>query len=97
MSETSTLIGYEGRTIPREALALVPTPPATATHRPIPHQEVVQALVETLGFRHIGVVKDEYAVSHDGMRLFGIWRHKSMDATLRWAFATRMTVPCVGA
>jgi hypothetical protein len=45
---------------------------ATETHRPIPHQEVVQALVETLGFRHISVVHDEYAVSPDGMRMFGV-------------------------
>ena len=34
MSETSTLIGYAGRTINRDELALVPTPPATATHHP---------------------------------------------------------------
>jgi len=34
--------------------------------------EVVGALVETLGFRHIGVVRDEYAVSKDGMKLFGV-------------------------
>ena len=46
MSETSTLIGYSGRTIGREELTLVPTPPATETHRPIPHHEIVQALVE---------------------------------------------------
>ena len=72
MSETSTLIGYKGRTIPREELALVPTPPATETHRPVPHHEIVQALVETLGFRHIGVVHDEYAVSPDGMKMFGV-------------------------
>ena len=72
MSETSTLIGYEGRTIPRESLALVPTPVGTETHRPIPHHEIVQALVETLGFRHIGVVHDEYAVSPDGMKMFGV-------------------------
>lgn len=72
MSETSTLIGYKGGTIPREELALVPTPPATDTHRPVPHYEIVQALVETLGFRHIGVVHDEYAVSPDGMKMFGI-------------------------
>jgi hypothetical protein len=32
MSETSTLIGYAGRTIGREELALVPTPAATETH-----------------------------------------------------------------
>ena len=72
MSETSTLIGYSGRTIGREELALVPTPPATETHRPIPHHEIVQALIETLGFRHIGVVHDEYAVSPDGMKMFGV-------------------------
>jgi hypothetical protein len=63
MSDTSTLIGYSGRTICREELALVPTPPATETHRPMPHYEIIGALIETLGFRHIGVVHDEYAVS----------------------------------
>ena len=73
MSETSTLIGYSGRTIGREELALVPTPAATETHRPVPHHEIVQALVETLGFRHIGVVHDEYAVSPDGMKAFGVF------------------------
>src|SRR5579859_7421685 len=72
MSETSTLIGYSGRTIGREELGLVATPPATETHRPIPHQEIVRALIETLGFRHIGVVHDEYAVSSDGMKMFGV-------------------------
>jgi hypothetical protein len=72
MSETSTLIGYGGRTIGREELALVSTPVATETHRPVPHHEIVQALVETLGFRHIGVVHDEYAVSPDGMKVFGV-------------------------
>ena len=72
MSETSTLIGYQGKTINREQLALVPTPAGTATHRPVPHHEIVSALVETLGFRHIGVVQDEYAVSPDGMKRFGV-------------------------
>src|SRR5580700_1915018 len=72
MSETSTLIGYAGRTINRDELALVPTPPATATHQPVPHHQIIQALAETLGFRHIGVVHDEYAVSPDGMKMFGV-------------------------
>jgi hypothetical protein len=70
MSE-STLISYAGK-LTREQLAFVSTPPGTATHRPVAHSEVVSALVETLGFRHIGVVKDEYAVSKDGMKMFGV-------------------------
>jgi hypothetical protein len=72
MSETSTLIGYQGRTISREELALVQTPAATSMHVPVPHHEIVQALVETLGFRHIRVAADEYAVSPDAMKMFGV-------------------------
>jgi Domain of unknown function (DUF932) len=67
----SVLIANDGK-LTREQLALVPTPPATATHRPISHIEVVSALIETLGFRHISVVADEYAVSKDGMKMFGV-------------------------
>src|ERR1700758_3502717 len=67
----STLIASTAK-LTRQQLALVPTPPGTATHRPVPHAEVVEALIETLGFRHIGVVKDEFAISKDGMKMFGV-------------------------
>jgi len=89
MSETSTLIGYGGRTIGREELALVPTPVATETHRPVPHHEIVQALVETLGFRHIGVVHDEYAVSPDGMKAFGVLDLETEMAGCRFSIGLR--------
>src|SRR5437870_5918907 len=72
MSEsTSTLSSFGGK-LTRQQLQLVPTPLGTATHRPVPHSEVVEALIETLGFRHIGVVKDEFAISKDGMKMFGV-------------------------
>jgi hypothetical protein len=89
MSETSTLIGYSGRTIGREELVLVPTPAATETHRPIPHHEIVQALVETLGFRHIGVARDEYAVSPDGMKMFGVLDLETQTDGCRFAIGLR--------
>jgi hypothetical protein len=69
----STLMAHvDTQRITREQLALVPTPPGTATHRPIPHHEIVDALVETLGFRHIGLNKMEFAVSEDGNKCFGL-------------------------
>jgi hypothetical protein len=71
MSETSTLIPCTGK-ITRAELAQVPTPPATTTHVPIPHLAVVEGLVETLSHRHIGVVGEEFAVSKDGMEMFGV-------------------------
>jgi hypothetical protein len=71
MSEIGTLLSYGGK-ITRKELAQVPTPAATATHRPVPHHEIVEALVETLSFRQIGVVREEYATSPDGMKMFGV-------------------------
>lgn len=68
---TSTLISY-GKKISRDELTLIPTPEATRTHQPVPHHNIVQALIETLSFRHIGVLKDEYAVSSNGMKMFGV-------------------------
>jgi len=71
MSETSTLISCNGK-ITRAELAQLPTPPSTATHVPIPHAGVVEALIETLGHRQISVVEEEFAVSRDGMEMFGV-------------------------
>ena len=71
MSEMSTLISCAGK-ITRSDLAKLPTPAATATHIPIPHLTVVEGLVETLSRRHIGVVAEEFAVSKDGMEMFGV-------------------------
>jgi len=68
-----TLIAHCGaKGITREELQNLPVPASTGTFKPIPHHEVVNALVETLGFRHIGVVRQEYAATSDGMRMFGV-------------------------
>ncbi len=72
MSE-SVLIAHRGaQKMDREALALLPIPDATRTHHPIPHHRIVEALIETLGFRHISVVKEEYAATPDGAKMFGV-------------------------
>ena len=62
--ETSTLLSQNG-IIDRAQLALVPTPQGTATHRPIPHHEVVQALIETLGFRRLTHGGTSHVHHHD--------------------------------
>jgi hypothetical protein len=86
--ETSTLSSRTG-TIDRQQLALVPTPQGTATHRPIPHYEVVSALVETLGFRHIGIVKEQYACSKDGMKMYGTLDLDIAETDFRFSIGVR--------
>jgi hypothetical protein len=85
---TMTLCSY-GSKLTREELARVATPAATATHKPIPHIAVVEKLIEALGFRQIGVVREEYAVSSDGMKMFGVMDLSSGFEGCRFAISLR--------
>jgi hypothetical protein len=55
-----------------DELKSLPVPEATRTHRPVPHHEIVAALTETLSFRHINVVRQEFAATLDGAKMFGV-------------------------
>lgn len=88
MSETSTLIPCTGR-ITRAELASVLTPPATTTHIPISHLAVVEGLVDTLSRRHIGIVGEEFAVSKDGMEMFGVIDLETSFDGCRFAIGNR--------
>jgi hypothetical protein len=83
-----TLLSQTGK-LGRQELALVLAPPSTATHKVIPHHEVVEALVETLGFRNIAPVREEYAVSHDGMKMFGVMEIEQGMEGCRFALGIR--------
>lgn len=73
MTATATLVAHRGTSkVDRNFLKTIPTPEATRTHQPISHYDLVLALIESLSFRHISVVKDEYAVTPDGMKMFGL-------------------------
>src|ERR1043165_3968970 len=64
-----------------------PEPPDP--HKPIPHHQLVAAMVESLAYRQLEVVKDEYAVSPDGMRLFGFLALNLEHAGIRLALGIR--------
>jgi len=86
---TSTFIAGPMPKIGRTELAQIAVPEATRTHRPVPHHEIVEALVETLSFRHIGVVNEEYAVSTDGMKMFGVLDLETQMDGCRFAIGLR--------
>jgi hypothetical protein len=85
---TMTLCCY-GNRLTREELARVKTPAGTATHKPIPHITVVEKLIEAFSFRQIGVVREEYAVSSDGMKMFGVMDLSSGFDGCRFAVGLR--------
>ena len=89
MSE-ATLIAQCGTSkVSREELKAIPVPERTRTFKPIPHHKIVDSLVEALGFRHIGVVREEYAVSTDGMKMFGVLDLETAFDGCRFAIGLR--------
>ena len=72
-TEQGILLAHCGANkLTREELKLVPSPEGTDTYQPVPHHEIATTLLEALTFRHIAVARDEYAVSEDGMKMFGL-------------------------
>ena len=83
------LVHSESERLTREGLAAIPAPESTATFQPIPHLVLVNSLLETLSFRRISVVKDEYAVSKDGMKLFGVMDLETQIEGCRFSLGIR--------
>ena len=84
------LIAHRGaQLIGRQDLLGLPTPEGTETHRPIPHAKVVEALIESLGFRHLAVLDDRYAVTPDGSRMFGVITTNVEESGVRFAVGIR--------
>src|SRR5439155_7497953 len=86
----ATLIAHCGTAkVSREEWKAISVPEGTRPFKPIPHHEIVDALVEALSFRYIGVIRDEYAVSPDGMRMFGVLDLETAFDGCRFAIGLR--------
>jgi hypothetical protein len=87
--EAKLMAHIGARKVTREELSLVPTPPATDTFKPIAHAALIDELEHSLAFRHIQITRDEYAVSPDGMRLFGLLELDAEYEGVRFAIGLR--------
>ena len=86
----ATLIAHAGaKKVTREELMELPIPEATRTHKPVAHFKIVETLEEALSFRHLKIVRDEYAVSNDGMKMFGVMDLNSKFSGGRFSIGLR--------
>src|SRR5690242_15468731 len=73
MSRNSSLVVHAGgirRT--RQELTSLHTPPPTATWRPVPHAELVEALIEGLNAQAVEVTREDYCtLGRDDAKLLG--------------------------
>lgn len=66
-----------GELVTLDQLAALETPPATETHHPIAHFDVVNMVKYALTYFGHEVVDEQYAIDKDGARFFGIMALKS--------------------
>jgi hypothetical protein len=88
--QVGTLIAGNSTTlINRDALKHLPLPEETDTFKPIPHHQLVEQILQSLSYRRLSVVREEYAVSPDGMKLFGLIELDVEYAGVRFAVGLR--------
>ncbi len=68
----ATLVSANSSLVTRAQLQSLAPPPATATWKPIAHYDLIEAIGRQLAVRDIRIVKEEFALAHDDLRLFGV-------------------------
>lgn len=87
MSQLMTHCGTEK--LSRDQLVTILPPEPTATFKPIKHADLVEEVHEGLARRQISVIRDEYAVSEDGMKLFGVLDLAASENDFRFSIGIR--------
>jgi hypothetical protein len=77
MENAATLIAHvdSGKVTYQQLKDYIP-PPSTRHWKPVSHLELVDSLKEVLAQRNIEVAREEFAVSHNGLKLFGVMDFK---------------------
>jgi hypothetical protein len=85
-----TLMSHCGTVkVDREFLRTLGLPEETDTFKPIAHSVLVDAVEESLSFRRIRIEKSEFAVSRDGMKMFGLLEVNHEFDGIRFAIGLR--------
>lgn len=79
MAETGSLLSAHKNTnlVTREQLAALPVVIGTDSFKPVAHIELITSLERVLNERNIQIVREQFAMGKDGLRMFG-----TLDLTL---------------
>lgn len=84
---SSVLLG-KNRVSEEEVLA-VPDVPFTKTFHPIHHREIIKAVKLSLGAFGLDIVKSEYVLSAEGMKMFSVWDLSQGNSEMCWSLGVR--------
>ena len=67
----------------------VPAVPFTKTFHPVHHSDVIRAIKEAISVVGMEIVKSEYVLGQDGMRMFGVYDLSQGTSELSWSIGIR--------
>ena len=74
------LIMAEGKFVSRDEVAKTDTPCSTATWRPVPHIDVIEAVTEVIKAHKWNIEGEKYGLACEGQRLFGVMEISSSSS-----------------
>ncbi len=74
----------EGKFVGRDEIAMVPTPIATASWRPVPHSEVIDAVTDVVKTHRWTILEEQYGLARDRQRMFGMIRINK-SSSMEWS------------
>ena len=74
------LILAEGKFVSRDVVARTDTPCSTATWRPVPHIDVIEAVTEVIKAHNWNIEGEKYGLACEGQRLFGVMEISSSSS-----------------
>ena len=74
----------EGKFVGRDEIAMVPTPTATASWKPVPHSEVIDAVTDVVKAHRWTILDEQYGLARDGQRMFGMIRINK-SSSMEWS------------
>ena len=69
-----SLMMSEGKYVGRNEIATVPTPEGTASWKPVPHMDVIDAVTEAVKAKNWQILDEQYGLAREGQRMFGVMR-----------------------
>ena len=74
----------EGKFVGRDEIAMIPTPTATASWKPVSHSEVIDAVTDVVKAHRWAILEEQYGLARDGQRMFGMIRINK-SSSMEWS------------
>ena len=80
----NNLMMCDGKFVSRNEVALVPTPEASESWKPVPHIDVIEAVSEVVQAHKWQIMDEKFGLAREGQNMFGVMRiNKSKSSDCR--------------